>query len=396
MTDPGAGPDERPSLLYVATISATLRHFMGPYARHLRSNGWRVEAAAHGADDDNALRAAFDDVHELPLSRSILDVLGMVAGYRAIARLLSAAPDIVHVHTPIASFLTRLAVRRRPAASRPKVVYTAHGFHFHRQGRWITNLLFRTAERLAGRWTDRLIVINDEDDWAARRHRIVPTSRLVRMPGVGLDTTYYSRAAVDPTAVANLRTAFGAADGAAMFVAVGELNRNKRHTDAIAALAAMRRRDAVLLLVGDGEARSRLERLASQLGVEDRVVITGFVTDVRPILVGATALIHPSQREGLSRSVMEALALEVPVVASTARGNAELVRDSGAIVAIGDVVGLASAMDRLAERTVEARDMGQRGRERMVNRYDLDALIAQHERLYADLVQERGPTRPRP
>jgi len=389
MTEPGPAGDRGASLLYIATISATLRHFLNPYARHLRGAGWRVEAAANGAAADEDLRAAFDDVHELPLSRSIFDVGGMFAAYKAVARVLADAPDIVHVHTPIASFLTRLAARRLPAARRPIVVYTAHGFHFHREGRRVTNLVFLSAERLAGRWTDRLIVINDEDFEAATRHRIVPARRLIRMPGIGLDTTTYSRSSLEPGATDAARVALGVAPGAPMFVAVGELNRNKRHADAIAALAAMRRRDAVLVLLGEGDHRPRLEEQAKHLGLVDRVVFGGFVADPRPVVAGATALVHPSRREGLSRSVMEALALDVPVIASAARGNAELVADSGAVVPIGDVAALAAAMDRLADAPDEAVEMGRRGRERIVERYDLAALIARHERLYEELLAER-------
>ena len=107
------------------------------------------------------------------------------------------------------------------------------------------------------------------------------------------------------------------------------------------------------------------------------------------MLAGAIALVHPSKREGLSRSVMEALALEVPVIGSMARGNAELVGDSGVIVPIGDIAAIAEAMDRLAADPDELKSMGRRGRERMVERYELTALIARHATLYDELLSGR-------
>ena len=73
-------------------------------------------------------------------------------------------------------------MRREPAKRRPAVVYTAHGSHFYDSGNLVTNAVFLTAERTAGRWTDRLIVIDDEDQAAARDHHIVRQDRLVRMP----------------------------------------------------------------------------------------------------------------------------------------------------------------------------------------------------------------------
>ena len=134
-----------------------------------------------------------------------------------------------------------------------------------------------------------------------------------------------------------------------------------------------------------------LESQARGLGVEDRVHFLGVISDVRPVVRAATALILPSKREGLARSVMEALSLEVPVIASTARGNRELVgKDSGLLFDTGDVRGLADAMDRLIDHPDERRAMGRRGRERMVERYDLNVLIRMHEALYREMLAERS------
>jgi glycosyltransferase involved in cell wall biosynthesis len=299
-------------------------------------------------------------------------------------------PDLVHVHTPIASFLTRLAVRRMPAARRPKVAYTAHGFHFHKGGQPITNAIFRTAERTAGRWTDRLVVINDEDEAAARRLHIVPPGKLVRMPGIGLDTGWYAPASISPEVVAAERARLELPAAGPAFLVIGELNANKRQADAIAALAVTEHQDAQLVFLGAGRERLPLEELARERGLSDRVHFGGLVEDVRPTLLGAISLITTSKREGLSRSVMEALALEIPVVASSARGNAELVGEDGFVVETGDAQALAGAMDWLVEHPAEAREFGRRGRQRMVERYDLSQLIARHEALYAGMLAERA------
>jgi glycosyltransferase involved in cell wall biosynthesis len=378
------------SLLMVATVSISIRAFLIPYARHFRALGWRVDAAANGARADAALRDAFDHVYELPLSRSVLDLNGIARGERAISAVLESGPDIVHVHTPIAAFITRLAVRRMPADSRPAIAYTTHGFHFHEGGHPATNAAFLTAERVAGRWTDRMVVVNDEDYRAARKNHIVGPNRLVRMPGIGVDTGKYSRSGVDPDDFTRARRAMGVGSVTPMFVVVGELNRNKRPGDVIEALALMHHSEAVLVLVGEGRERARLEALAGIKGLRDRVRFTGFVGDVRPLVGSATALVLASRREGLSRSIMEALALEVPVVASTARGNRELVDgDSGFIVPTGDIRGMASAMDWLADHPVERLEMGSHARKRMVDRYDLLNLVRLHEQMYAGMLAGR-------
>jgi glycosyltransferase involved in cell wall biosynthesis len=395
-TDIGAEGPQPISILYVATVSYTISSLLRPYSEHFRSLGWRIDAAANGAAQDDRLDAAFDHAYELPLSRSIMDLSGMVRATRAMTHLLGSEPrpDIVHVHTPIAGFVTRVAARRLPAERRPAIVYTAHGFHFHRSGSRVTNALFLTVERVAGRWTDRLIVINEEDAESARRHRIVPSADLVQMPGIGLDCGWYSRSQLAPGAIAAARAEMGVGLHTPVFVSVGELNRNKRPGDLIAALRLMRHRDACLVLLGDGRERARLEALARELDLDARVRFLGSVADVRPFVAAATALILASGREGLNRSIMEAMALEVPVVASSARGNRELVgSDAGIVVPIGDVPAFAAAVDWLLDHPAEAHQMGQRGRARAVEKHDLAILIPMHEKLYRAIVNEASGRR---
>jgi glycosyltransferase involved in cell wall biosynthesis len=383
----------QPSLLVVATVAGTIGAFLAPYAAYFRALGWRVDAAASEATSDPRVMSAFDKVHAVPLSRSLRDLRGLARAYRAMRQILQEPPDIVHVHTPIASFMTRYLIRRMPSERRPAVIYTAHGFHFHEGGRAIANAAFLTAERIAGRWTDRLIVINDEDEHAAERHRIVAKRRLVRMPGIGLDTAFYSPSAVPVEAIARIRTQLGIALGAPVFAVVGEFSPNKRQADAIAALGMLRRRGAHLLLAGNGRERLVLEGLARALGAEDRVHFLGLVADVRPVVRAATAVLLLSAREGLARSVMEALSLEVPVIASTARGNRELIgQDRGFVYTTGDVPGLAHAMDWMIDHPDERRQMGVRGRAWMVERYDLQLLMRMHEDLYREVLAERGIT----
>ncbi len=380
---------ERRSLLVVTTVSGTMR-FLVPYVRHFRQHGWRVDGSARGITDDPRASGVFDAVHELPLSRSVTDIGGLAAGVTTLAATLRNGYDIVHVHTPIAAFITRAVVSRMASESRPRVVYTAHGFHFHSAGSWLTNAIFLTAERVAGRWTDRLVVINRDDYEAARRHRIVSDRRLCYMRGIGLDTEWWSPASVTPDAARSALESIGMAADRPYFVTVGELGRNKRPTDVVAALAQMQDREPAMLFLGDGPERSRVEELASELGVADRVVVT-WTDDVRPFVASALALVQASKREGLPRSIMEALALEVPVITSAARGSRDLVgSDRGLIVPIGDTAAMAAAMDRLAGSPAERLEMGRRGRRTMVERYDLQPLLEEHERLYDGLLADHA------
>jgi glycosyltransferase involved in cell wall biosynthesis len=379
---------DAPTLLYLATVPQPIRNFYLPYADHFRAGGWRVTAAAAGATRDAALADHFDEVHEVAISRSVLDPRNYVRTPLAIRRLLSGI-DVVHVHTPIAAFIARLMARTLPRSRRPAVVYTAHGFHFHRGGSMLANAAFHFAERLAGRWTDRLIVINDEDERAAREGRLVPRARLVRLPGVGIDLDHYRREAIPPGAIERARAELGVTAGMRLFVVVGELHRNKRHRDVLAAFARLGVSDTVLAIVGDGRERARLEALAARLGIAGRVRFAGFVHDVRPVVAGASALLLASGREGLPRAVMEAMALGVPVIVSDSRGSVELVGGGfGQVARVGDVAALAGAMRAIADGGDAIRDMAARARRRVEERYGLREVIAAHEDIYEALLAE--------
>jgi glycosyltransferase involved in cell wall biosynthesis len=378
---------DAPTLLYLATVPQPIRNFYLPYADHFRSAGWRVLAAAAGATGDAALAGHFDAVEDLAISRSVLDPRNYFRTPLAVRRLVGSGIDVVHVHTPIASFVARLVARTLPRSRRPAVVYTAHGFHFHRGGSRLANAAFHFAERLAGRWTDRLIVINDEDERAARQGHFVPRARLVRLPGVGIDLEHYRRDRIAPGEIERARANLGAAPASPVFVVVGELHRNKRHRDVLAAFAALGHPNAVLAIVGEGRERTRLEALAASLGVAERVRFTGFVRDVRPVVACASALLLVSGREGLPRAVMEAMALEVPVIVSNSRGSVELVGDGfGQVAPVGDVPALARAMRRVADGSPEIRAMAERARRRVEERYGLDEIIAAHERIFEALL----------
>jgi glycosyltransferase involved in cell wall biosynthesis len=153
----------------------------------------------------------------------------------------------------------------------------------------------------------------------------------------------------------------------------------------------MQHRGAHLLLAGDGPERPLLEAQATELDVDDRVHFLGGIDDVRPIVQAATALILPSTREGLARAVMEALSLEVPVIVSTARGNRELLgADGGLLFEVGDAGALAAAMDWMIDHPDERKEMGLRGRERMIEHYDLHGLVELHEAMYREMLAERS------
>ncbi|HLY73625.1 MAG TPA: glycosyltransferase family 4 protein [Planctomycetota bacterium] len=384
---PSSLRNARPSLLMVATVPATLEAFLVPIAKHFRSLGWRVDAIARDLTRSSACESVFHGCRDIPWSRNPLDPRNLSRAARLVREHVDEGNyDLVHVHTPVAGFVTRMAIRRRKAGDRPRVIYTAHGFHFYRGGSFLKNLLFRTLEQIAGRWTDALVVMNREDEEAAREFQIVPSGRIRFMPGIGLETARYCPGTVLPGDVAKLRRELGLASADDLFLMVAEFIPRKRHEDVLYALSRLSTRHAHLLLAGAGPLEENLRRLARTLGIQDRVHFLGFRRDIPVLLRAARALILASEHEGLPRSVMEAMCMETPVIGVRIRGIEDLLEDEcGLLVEKGDRTGLAWAMGQVLDDPEGALQLARRARAKM-ERYDLKNILELHESLYREVL----------
>lgn len=231
-------------LLIVATVSRTHRAFLLPLAYHFRSVGWQVDGMAAGITHCQECVEAYDSVFENTWSRTPLHPANLTRAAATVRRVVQAGDyDLIHVHTPVAAFVTRYALRGLRRRGRPKIIYTAHGFHFHPSGHPVKNAAFVALERLAGGWTDFLVVINRWDEEAARRYGLVPQERLRYMPGIGIDLQVYHPQAVSTEEVERVRHEVGLRDGQVMLSMVAEFTKNKRHLDVVRALRLLRRDD---------------------------------------------------------------------------------------------------------------------------------------------------------
>jgi glycosyltransferase involved in cell wall biosynthesis len=157
-----------------------------------------------------------------------------------------------------------------------------------------------------------------------------------------------------------LRERLGVRSGEAVILYIGRQSREKAPADLLGALAQLRSLERVwkAVLVGSGPDRGALEELASARGIAARVRFAGFHAEVSPFYAIADVLVLPSHSEGSSNVLLEAMAAGVPIVATTAGGNPEIVLDgqTGLLVRVGDLRGLAAAIALLLqERELVAR-----------------------------------------
>lgn len=345
---------------------------------------------AAGITSCSECTTGYDRVYEIEWSRNPLDSDNFARAVSQVRKVIEEGTyDLVHIHTPVAAFVTRYALRNLRRTGKPKIIYTAHGFHFHRNGRPLSNAIFLGLEKLAGRWTDYLVVINREDEAAARRYRIVPPERLRYMPGIGIDLNQYAAERVSREDIKRVREELKLEEGQKLFLMVAAFDPCKRHKDAVEALALLRRKEVVLAFAGEGPLRPRIEKLAQSIGVAEQVRFLGFRKDIPALMRASVATVLTSEREGLPRAVMESMALGVPVIGADARGTRDLLESgAGIVVPVGNVVALAEAMQYLINQPEEADRMGKHGLE-AIRAYDLTNILHLHVELYNEALGVR-------
>lgn len=372
------------NILYVSTISGTINLFLVPHITRLVDQGHTVSVACRVDDPIHpALLASGVKVYPIAFQRSPFDKRNLEA-YRALNQLLDEGRfDWVHTHTPVASALVRLACRDR---QKMKVLYTAHGFHFFKGASWKNWLTYYPVEKALSRFTDVLITMNSED-YACAVARF-SAGRVVNVHGVGVDLGRFTLQT--ETEKQRLRREYGFAPDDFILVYAAALNNRKHQTVLIEAMAELVKLipKTKLLLIGKGPNEAGYRALVTLLQLENQVHLMGYRKDVPELMQLADAAVSSSTQEGLPVNVMEAMAIGLPLVVSTCRGNRDLVEDgrNGYMVAFDDPELYAEKIAMLYFNPKKRVSMKKESVE-MIQNYAIENVSQEMDRIYADLLR---------
>lgn len=252
-------------------------------------------------------------------------------------------PDIVHTHSSKAGFVGRVAAR---VARVPVTVHSVHGWSFNDEMRPVARRFYITAERFAARLTDALVVESSTDVPKGLAHRIGRARQYVLIRN-GIDLERFE--AVERAIVRDRTLSTLGVPGSAWVIGtVGRLAEQKDPLLMVEAFALVRAQvpEAHFVWVGDGPLRDAATARAAELGVADRFHLVGLRRDVPEVLGSLDVFALSSRWEGLPRTITEAMAVGLPVVATSVDGTAEVIEQdlNGMLVESGDARSLA---DRL-------------------------------------------------
>lgn len=298
--------------------------------------------------------------------------------YIALARRVRAA-DLVHCHGETATAITLPLLWARPA------VMTTHGLHLLRRARGVGRAAIKTAVVAVGRVCRTLICTSrSERDELARLLRERDRDKL-RVIDNGVDPPRRI-SAVERTSI---RERLGAGPDTVLGLFVGELEPRKGPL--IAAEAAIEARgrgaDFVLAVAGDGSQAPKLRSMAGE-----GVLPLGHRPDAKLLMAAADVFVQPSEREGVSYALLEAMAQGLAVVASDGAGNPEAIGDAGLRFEVGDPDGLTRALVLLSDDPALRASLGARAAARVAERFTAAEFVERVGAVYRDaLAGLRGP-----
>lgn len=367
--------------LLITTTSGFVPQFEINSVELLKQHGYEIHYATnynnivHGIDNHRVDELGLIR-HQIDFDRSPYKIQTFVA-YKQLDKLLKEYDfDVIHCHTPMGGFLGRLAGKNNNI---PKIIYTAHGFHFYKGCPKLNRLLYYPIEKTMARYTDALITINSEDFASAKKLNV--KGNTYRIHGIGIDTKKFS----SQYNASKIRNELGIKDNQFVLISVGEININKNQEIIIRAMNKMRDRDIVYLICGDGFKKTELIRMVKENQLEDNIRFLGYREDIERIYAASDLFVFPSFREGLPVSLMEAMLSGLPVVVSRIRGVVDLVKEeeNGLLLDPGEVNEWIEAIYRIKNNKGFAKKIGERNKSALDN-FDKENVKKELAKIYEE------------
>lgn len=381
-------------ILHVCAIDSTAQGLLLPQIDYFLSRKLSVEIACSPGLAAEQLQQQGYALHPIQIDRKIAPVPNLISIYQLTKLIRQNHYDLVHVHTPIAAVLGRIAAK---LGGIKRIIYTAHGFPFHDQSSPFQYRFYFTVEKFCTPFTHLVLTQSYEDFITAQKTGLCPPNK-VRYLGNGIDIDRFDRNRLDPIHQTQLRESLSIPDTAGLIIGmVGRLTRKKGSGYLIEAAAKLLPQfpNLHILIIGgqlstDPEPfqAELLERIRT-LGIEEHVTLTGDREDIPELLGLLNIFTLPTfTHEGLPRSILEAMSMGLPVVATDIRGCREAVvhGETGLIVPPRDSEKLAEALGKLLSDPDLRQVYGKAGRQRVEAEYD-ERLVFQR---LAECYQELG------
>jgi len=306
---------------------------------------------------------------------SIFDLAAFICIFRLIRKYQF---DIVHTHSSKTGFMGRIAAK---LAGVKRVFHTVHGFAIHEHQSNLVNKIYMFLEKIAGRFCDKVIFVNDHEREMAVAKGILPADKVI---------TIYNGISPEDFKVKDAEEYLKERNYSENLFTIGSVLRfttqkNIYNTVMAAIEVCERNVDIQFVFVGDGDDFLICKNLIDQAKMNTRILLTGWQDKINEILIKLDAFILYSRWEGLSISILEAMASGLPIIASNIKGNNELVdTENGVLVDVRNTNSLVEVLVDLPQRKNELYMWSKKSRSRVEEKFTIQRFITEYKEVYVN------------
>ena len=373
--------DDRKKKLKICQLCAvdfTVKKFLLPLIDAQIKQGHEVTVVCSEGKYTKSLLDAGYNIETLPIERSFNLFKHLQSSIKLHSYLKENSFDVLHVHTPVAAMIGRLAALFTPISL---VVYTAHGFYFHEHMGPLKKYFYIFLEYLFGLVTDLLFTQSKEDAESAKQYNIMPAEHVYAI-GNGVDKKKF-----DPNLEYNsksLKKSLNIPEDSFVVGLICRLVKEKGIEEFLQAAEQVRsnHKNCFFLLIGEKQIHDHAESVDGVIenarkSLGSNLILTGYRSDIPELLNIMDLYVLPSWREGMPRSIIEAMMMGLPVLATDIRGSREEVihNETGLLVPIKSPDLLAKSINELILNPIKTQQMGKNGRRRALEIYDEEKII---------------------
>ncbi len=286
--------------------------------------------------------------------------------------------DIIHSHEYKTDVLAKLVYRNYPIA-------WLATYHLHYADS-LKLKLYQYLDMRALKTANKVLTVS-ESLFNLLKKKKIPLSRLENMPN-GIDTTYFDPQKTEST----LQEELGVSKEKTLIGYVGRLSEQKNLPLLLKAFQRLivQGKEVELVLVGEGELKEQIDQLIDKMELRKWVHLVGFVDDIRMIYKGLDLMVLSSNEEGMPNSILEAMAMEVPVVSTNVGGVNELIqsKENGLICPSKNLEALIASMVQLIDHPGLRNEYGKKSRNTIIEKFSFDKRVKRLEEVYKELYEK--------
>lgn len=375
-------------IIQISAIDATMDKLLRRLNELSIEDGYDVIGVCSAGDKTDSLKREGFNIKNINIDRKISPISNLKSIYEMYKLFKKEKPDIVHVHTPIAAVLGRIAAK---LAKVPNIVYTAHGFYFHENMKPLVYKLFLNVEKIMARWaTDFIFTQSEEDAKTALQNKFIDKDKIIAI-GNGVDVCgKFNPKNINKNEIDDLYKELGLKKEDKIVSFIGRLVKEKGIFDLLDSYEEINI-DTKFIIIGDvfqGDRDTETIEKINKYKENKNIIFTGARSDIHNLLYISDIFCLPSYREGMPRSIIEAMAMECAVVATNIRGSREEVIEgkTGYLVNLKSPNEIANKIDNILSNEELLESMKLEGRKRAQKIYDEDVVVKKQLDVFDQLL----------